>query len=104
MAMHLTTKRLRRCARYLREHCPADAAIHVRRVRLDGVLGDCGFGKRGYIIRLDNRLPWFAAYMVLAHEWAHAISWHAPGPDHGSAFGRGMAKVETALEEYDHDG
>lgn len=58
-------------------------------------LGDCTQKKDHYLIRLNKAVvdgsP-DAVYLVLAHEWAHAISWEAGSYDHGDSWGLAIAR------------
>lgn len=73
-----------------------------RRVRVsitsavpDDRLGDCTQRKEYYLIRLNKRVVEGspdAIYLVLAHEWAHAIAWENCGYDHGDSWGLALAR------------
>jgi predicted metal-dependent hydrolase len=78
---------------------PSDGrAVRVRVVRSlpKDRLGDCAQGKGGYTIRLsaevvDNQPD--ALWMLLAHEWAHALAWENCTHNHGEAWGMALAKA-----------
>ena len=59
-------------------------------------LGDCGQGEDYYTIRLDasvvDNQP-DAVWMLLAHEWAHALAWENCTHSHGEAWGMALAKA-----------
>lgn len=81
--------------------------VNVRRVKLPETLcGDCclinGKKKRKeFLIRINNELSEELAIDTLVHEWAHILSWDAPGDEHGGAWGFAYSKVyRIYLKEY----
>jgi hypothetical protein len=61
----------------------------------DDVLGDCTQRKDHYLIRLNKTTVENspdAVYLVLAHEWAHTLSWSDSAFDHGDSWGIAYAK------------
>ena len=59
-------------------------------------LGDCGQGKDHYLVRLSAEIvdgqP-DAVWMLLAHEWAHALVWENCTHSHGEAWGMALARA-----------
>lgn len=67
----------------------------VRNIPTDR-LGDCSQSKDHYLVRLsadlvDNQPD--AVWMLLAHEWAHALAWENCTHSHGEAWGMALAKA-----------
>ena len=58
-------------------------------------LGDCTQRKDHYLIRINKDVfsnsP-DAVYLVLAHEWAHALAWELGSTDHGDPWGLAVAR------------
>jgi hypothetical protein len=67
----------------------------VRKLPADR-LGDCSQTDKGYLIRLSadvvEQQP-DAVWMLLAHEWAHALTWDNSVHNHGDAWGMALAKA-----------
>ncbi len=58
-------------------------------------LGDCTQKKDHYLVRLNKDVVEGspdAIYLVLAHEWAHAIAWESGSYDHGDSWGLAIAR------------
>lgn len=59
-------------------------------------LGDCSQGKDHYLIRLDAAIideqP-DAVWLLLAHEWGHALAWENCTHSHGEAWGMALARA-----------
>ena len=59
-------------------------------------LGDCSQGTDAYLIRLSAQVvdeqP-DAVWMLLAHEWAHALAWENCTHSHGEAWGMALARA-----------
>ncbi len=59
-------------------------------------LGDCSKHAEHYAIRLSaeivDKQP-DAVWMLLAHEWAHALTWDNCTHNHGQAWGMALAKA-----------
>lgn len=76
--------------------------VSVRRVKLsEKLMGDClltnGRKKvKEFLIRINNELDEELAIETLLHEYGHVLAWHAPGDDHGEAWGRAYSKVYRA--------
>ena len=77
--------------------------VNVRRVRMPhGLHGDCS-RKSGnhFLIRIKSELPEDVAIDTFLHEFAHILSWHKPGDDHGIDWGVAYSKVyRIFLREY----
>ena len=61
----------------------------------DDRLGDCTQRKEHYLIRLNKKVVESspdAVYLVLAHEWAHAVAWENCAFDHGDNWGLALAR------------
>lgn len=78
---------------------PSDGRkINVRVVRNlpKDRLGDCSQYANRYLVRLSAEIvddqP-DATWMLLAHEWAHALAWENCTHSHGEAWGMALAKV-----------
>lgn len=67
----------------------------VRNIPADR-LGDCSQAVDHYLIRLDAKVvdeqP-DAVWMLLAHEWAHALAWENCTHSHGEAWGMALARA-----------
>lgn len=50
-----------------------------------------------FIIRLDPRWGWAIVRETLCHEWAHALTWDLPGPEHGPQWGVAYAAAYSVL-------
>lgn len=78
--------------------------VHVRVVHVpDDRLGDCSAcaKRKRYLIRLSRHLVDSypdAVPLLLAHEWAHALSW-GERADHGKRWGMAFAFVWRLLVE-----
>ena len=98
----------RRASRLLRRRVPAALPVKVRWLDLDGDYGDCSLVRKPtphFLIRIDRTLGNESALMILAHEWAHAVSWtaeHLEIADHGPEWGIAYARVWRALVGEDH--
>lgn len=95
---------LRAIRRMLIQALPPRHPVKVRRCKLpDGDLGDCaliGDGEdRRFHIRIHRDLGDVAALFVLAHEWAHALSWGRDREDHGDAWARAHARVWRVIAD-----
>lgn len=58
-------------------------------------LGDCTQYEKHYLIRLNKEALENSPeiiYMLLAHEWAHALAWENCSHSHGDAWGIALAK------------
>lgn len=60
----------------LKQKCPAAFPVSVRRVKMIGLDGDCGLGKKQFFIRINRNISESSAIDTLLHEWAHAIAWN----------------------------
>ena len=61
----------------------------------DDLLADCTQRKDYYLIRLNKTVVTQSPdtiYLLLAHEWAHALAWEFCAYDHGDAWGLAYAK------------
>lgn len=59
-------------------------------------LGDCAQAKGRYVIRLSAEIVEQqpdAVWMLLAHEWAHVLTWDNSVHNHGDAWGMAVAKA-----------
>jgi hypothetical protein len=85
----------RQVVRLLKEKCPADMPVKVRRVKVpDDRFGDCGQMDDHYIIRICRNLKEEQAIDILIHEWAHAISWEkCNSEDHCNEWGKAYSRV-----------
>lgn len=94
----INRQHIRPLASLFRKAMPAP---HPVRVVISGSIngddGDCRLmtGKRGryFSIRINKNLSADARLYVLAHEWAHALSWKKGGPDHGEAWEKAYGRV-----------
>lgn len=51
-------------------------------------------GRECFVITISKKLPLFIAWMVLLHEWAHALSWNDDAEvDHDDAWGAAYAML-----------
>ena len=77
--------------------CPTDRPVIVKLARSmeTECLGDCSQNPKNYYIRLNQSVfdvSKATIYLVLAHEWAHAMSWNESGRDHDGEWGKSLAK------------
>lgn len=95
-----TRKAIRRVATLLSELAPPEdelpVKVHIVRNMPKDRLGDCARHKGYYIIRLCadvvDRQP-DAVWMLLAHEWAHALTWNHSDKHHGDSWGVALART-----------
>lgn len=66
----------RKIVSLLKEKCPPAYPIDVRRVKLNGLDGECYLHKKKFYIRINNQLSENSAIDALLHEWAHARAWN----------------------------
>lgn len=76
----------------------------------EDVMGDCARYKKYYRIRLKRSIADKCSddvlYLLLAHEWAHALAWDNCTNTHGDAWGLAQAKLwriiigEFAIGDY----
>jgi hypothetical protein len=93
-----TRKKLLKTVRLLRVFAlPSDGRgvkVRITSAVPDDRLGDCTQRKEYYLIRLNKGVVESspdAVYLVLAHEWAHALAWEG-GFDHGDSWGIALAR------------
>jgi predicted metal-dependent hydrolase len=96
----ITRRSLRDTARVLNIlAAPSDGRkVKVRVVRSLPAdrLGDCTQNKDHYLVRLSAEIVDTqpdAVWMLLAHEWAHALAWENCTHSHGEAWGMALAKA-----------
>ena len=79
----------------LKEKCPANLPVRVRRVTVPrDRFGDCSKYDDYYLIRVSNKLRTEEAINILIHEWAHAISWDKCAlEDHSNEWGKAYSRV-----------
>jgi hypothetical protein len=92
-------RKLWKTVRLLRVFCspPDGRSVKVRITKAvpEDSLGDCTQRKDHYIVRLNKTVVEEspdAIYLVLAHEWAHTLSWEAGAYDHGDSWGIALAR------------
>jgi len=107
----ITEKDLRKLKHHLKFVLHTDLEVRFRRVEItDGSFGDCSLivpkkdGQDAYfLIRVDRRLPRAAQWLVLIHEYAHALQWRPPIQetqrlsDHDGEWGLAMSKCWTEV-------
>lgn len=91
----VTEKDLRALKARLKLNLPTEYPVRYKRVELKGgEMGDCDLvvGKKEtyFSIRIDKRLPLVAQWLVIVHEYAHALQWRGP--------------VAESIRLDDHDG
>ena len=95
-----TRRAIRKVTKILSELAPPEDDLAVRVHIVRGLpkdrLGDCCKQKDRYLIRLcadvvDQQPD--AVWMLLAHEWAHALTWHHSDKNHGDSWGVALAKT-----------
>jgi len=90
-------RRWRLYLRGLRETCPPDASVIVRRVDLS-CDGKCTWTGKRYVVLIKRTIDYWRATDSLCHEWAHALSWTADGPnEHGPEWGVAYARVYRVM-------
>lgn len=102
-----TSSSLREWSRDLRRELPPLLPIEVRRAKMrPRDHGDCDVLRRvdgspyKFRIRINAKLDAEAALHVLAHEWAHALSWSSDSDrieEHSAEWGLAMARVWNIL-------
>lgn len=92
-------RKLFRTVRLLRVFAsPADGRairVSITDAVPDDRLGDCTQRDKHYLIRLNKSVVEGspdAVYLVLAHEWAHALVWETCSLDHGDGWGLALAR------------
>ena len=109
----VTEQDLTRLKQALKINLPTDWPVRYRRCILhDGTLGDCELKiprdteKRPYfVIRIDKRLPLVAQWLVIAHEYAHALQQRGPAgesiriDDHDAEVALAYARVWQEIAE-----
>jgi predicted metal-dependent hydrolase len=76
----------RRLVRFLKRQFPCGFKVTVIRTNVPkDRFGDCIWQPkhRRFRIRIHKDLPEDVAIYMLVHEWAHLLTWDAPGDDHG---------------------
>ncbi len=88
-------KYYRQVVRFLKENCPADMPVKVRRVKVpDDRFGDCGKNDDHYLIRICRKVKEDHAIEILLHEWAHTLAWHkCSSEDHCNEWGKAYSRV-----------
>lgn len=66
----------RRLVSVLKKKCHLAFPVSVRRVKLDGLDGDCTLGKKKFYIRINRDVSEASAIETLLHEFAHARAWN----------------------------
>ena len=93
----IRAKQWRQWCRDLRNQHPADLPVRVVRrpmAKYHGLTARCG--DTHYLITIDSALPNPIAWMILLHEWAHALTWGAckeDDVDHNDAWGIAYAML-----------
>ena len=84
----------RQVVRLLKEKCPADMPVNVRRLKIpDDRFGDCAQYDDHYLIRICRNLEEEQAIEILLHEWAHALSWDKCSvEDHSNEWGKAYSR------------
>jgi predicted metal-dependent hydrolase len=95
-----TRKAIRQVTAALRELAPPEdglkVRVHISRAVPSDRMGDCAKHKDYYLIRLCATVVETqpdAVWMLLAHEWAHALTWNHSCKMHGDTWGIALAKV-----------
>ena len=77
--------------RALRKSLPPEYPVLVRRDLPPNAdaYGTCSFNYEAerFIIRIVRTLRGRMLLEILVHEWAHAMAWHVPEPQHGPCWG-----------------
>jgi len=92
----------RQIVRLLKENCPADMPVKVRRVKVpDDRFGDCGQLEDHYLIRISNKLKEEQAIDILIHEYSHVMSWHkCKKDDHCDEWGKSYSRIYRIYLNY----
>ena len=85
----------RQVVRMLKEKCPADMPVIVRRMKVPkDRYGDCSKKEDCYVIRICREISEQQAIDILIHEWAHAISWDkCSSENHCNQWGKAYSRV-----------
>lgn len=99
----------RKIIKLLKEHCPPNYPISVRRVSLKGYDGLCKKKEGKFFIKINRDLNEKTAIDTLLHEWAHARCWTSVHDEmsveefnrtvHGDHWGLAYAEVYRIFEE-----
>ena len=100
----------RKIVSVLRQHCPLAYPVVIRRVKLNGLDGDCSLHKKKFYIRINNDMNESGAIDTLLHEWAHGRAWNhlhdALGHDefeecsHDASWGVAYSEVYRVYEKH----
>ena len=104
----VTEADLRSLKNRLKLNLPTEYPVKYRRVEIKtGEFGDCDLvaGKNGpyFSIRIDKRLPLVAQWLIITHEYAHALQWRGPVAesmrldDHDAEWSLAEARVWTEV-------
>jgi predicted metal-dependent hydrolase len=81
-----------------------DLKVRIVRKRLEGAfaLTHIDLVQERFVIEIDKALSQPVACFILAHEWAHAVSWHLDPPDriHGPAFWKAYEETYDIYEKW----
>jgi len=88
--------------RLLKQKCPLDHPVSVRRVALSDELdGDCQWKVDRFLIRINRNLPEHEAIETFIHEYAHAHAWDITKDDHSDDWGKAYSRLyRTFLKEF----
>jgi len=86
-------------ARDLARYCPTDRPVRVEVVPRLRWYGDTSIHRDVYLIRVAGDMDRGLYHDIMAHEWAHAMAWHASRIDHGEAWGRAYSRCYRVAVE-----
>lgn len=94
----------------LKKKCPVAFPVSVRRVKMNGLDGDCSLGKKKFYIRINRDISEASAIDTLLHEWAHARAWNHlhdsinwqefEERSHDASWGVAYSEVYRVYEQY----
>jgi hypothetical protein len=86
--------------KHLHRYCPTSSKVLVVLEDIDdATIGFTHYNKLQdtFYITIDNRLQYESKCNVLAHEWAHVITWETDTDDHGDTWATAYGKCYNVV-------
>lgn len=93
----------RRVVIFLKKKFPQKYPVSVRRTAISNLYdGDCSIKNKTFKIRINKKLPEYAAIDTLLHEYAHCVAWDKCScEEHCNEWGKAYSKLYRAfLKEF----